>query len=596
MKPAVISVSNALASPRLFAPHFAGESWSVWKAIIKATYAEPMSDAELALFHSVAGRDPPTKPVRELVAVAGRGAGKDSVASLIASVTAVNFHGNLRPGEKAIVMCLACDREQAKIVFNYTRAYFEQIPTLAKMATRITDDSIELSNNVVIEVHTNSYRSVRGRSLLCAIFDEVAFWRSEDSASPDFEVAGAIDPGLARIPGSTLILISSAHKRSGLLYQKWKDNYGRNNDDILVVRGTTLQFNPLFDAKIIARQLAADPQLYGAEYNSEWRDDLATFISRALLEAAVDTDVIVRPPQPDVQYFAFDYPSGGANDSYTLAIAHQDVRSGKTYSRSGLGVVLATESLSGGEQRSPRCCANIAANEVTGDDYGKRWVSDAYGQIGILRRKSEFDRSNIYLNVLPLFTSGRARLLDNQRLVNQFAGLERRTFPSGKDKVDHDRGHHDDLCNAAAGALVLASRRPPPEPPIVLPYFYGLHCGEIGHGVDPMPTPAPAPALPPTATLAPPPPAATPPAPPSPPVALEPVGGIPVLISPAPPPPAPPPVLSAAERQANADRLNSQPANPPGYTPNPWTSPFGGDRGGINSPNFSMRDRWSVNW
>jgi hypothetical protein len=60
MKPAVISVSNALASPRLFAPHFAGESWNVWKAVIKAAYAEPMNDAELRIFRSVAERDPPT--------------------------------------------------------------------------------------------------------------------------------------------------------------------------------------------------------------------------------------------------------------------------------------------------------------------------------------------------------------------------------------------------------------------------------------------------------------------------------------------------------------------------------------------------------
>ena len=103
--------------------------------------------------------------------------------------------------------------------------------------------------------------------------------------------------------------------------------------------------------------------------------------------------------------------------------------------------------------RSYRC------TQVTGDDYGKRWVTDAYGQIGITRLKSALDRSGIYLNVLPLFTSGRARLLDNQRLVNQFANLERRTFPSGKDKIDHERGRHDDLCNAAAGALTLASRR-----------------------------------------------------------------------------------------------------------------------------------------
>ena len=79
--------------------------------------------------------------------------------------------------------------------------------------------------------------------------------------------------------------------------------------------------------------------------------------------------------------------------------------------------------------RSYRC------TQVTGDDYGKRWVTDAYGQIDITRLKSDLDRSGIYLNVLPLFTSGRARLLDNQRLINQFANLERRTFPSkGQDR------------------------------------------------------------------------------------------------------------------------------------------------------------------
>ena len=189
---------------------------------------------------------------------------------------------------------------------------------------------------------------------------------------------------------------------------------------------------------------------------SEWRDDLATFISRQLLEAAVDTDVIVRPPQPDVQYFAFDDPSGGAHDSYTLGIAHRrgdDVLLDLLYERFAPLNPFEVTSEIAALLREYRC------TEVTGDDYGKRWVSDAYARIGITRRKSDLDRSGIYLNVLPLFSSGRARLLDSPRLINQFANLERRTFPSGKDKVDHGRGGHDDLCNAAAGALVLAAKQ-----------------------------------------------------------------------------------------------------------------------------------------
>ena len=287
----------------------------------------------------------------------------------------------------------------------------------------IYNDSIELVNGVCIEVHTNSYRSVRGRSLLCAIFDEVAFWRSEDSQNPDFEVAGAIAPGLARIPDSELILISSAHKRSGLLYQKWKDHYGRDDPDVLVVRGGTLQFNPTFNAKIIERQLLADRALYGAEYLCEWRDDLSTFISRQLLEAAVDPGVTVRPPRDDLRYFAFADPSGGVHDSFALGIAHRDEINN--------AVVLDLLFEKFAPLNPYETASEIAAllkeyhcAEVIGDAYAAKWVTDAFARIGVTYRKSDADRSAVYLDVLPLFTAGRARLLDSPRLVGQLAGLD----------------------------------------------------------------------------------------------------------------------------------------------------------------------------
>jgi hypothetical protein len=201
VKPIDITVSEALASPKLFAPFFAGSSWGTWKAVIKGMFGEPLNATELALFRAVAERDPPTHSVREMAAVAGRGAGKDSVATVIAAVMAVNYdpRGKLRPGERAVVMLLAVDREQAKIAFNYIAALFREIPALAKLVVRTNDDSIVLNNGVDVEVHTNSFRSVRGRSLLAVICDEVAFWRSEDSSNPDREVVAAVQPGLGRI-------------------------------------------------------------------------------------------------------------------------------------------------------------------------------------------------------------------------------------------------------------------------------------------------------------------------------------------------------------------------------------------------------------
>ncbi len=256
-KPLAIRVSDVMNSPKLLQPHFAGESWSLWRAVIKATFCEEMSDTEITAFREVAERDPPKHRVSEAVFIAGRGAGKDSVASLIVTCIAVNFDpkGKLRPGEQATILAVACDRDQASILTNYVQAYFEEIAPLRALVKSIDRNGVTLRNGVTIIVATNSFRSVRGRSILACVFDECAFWRDETSANPDLEVAAAVAPGLARVRGSMSILISTVYRRSGLLYQRWKDYYGRDDDDVLVVKGTTQQFNPLFDTKIIARQL-----------------------------------------------------------------------------------------------------------------------------------------------------------------------------------------------------------------------------------------------------------------------------------------------------------------------------------------------------
>ena len=42
----------------------------------------------------------------------------------------------------------------------------------------------------------------------------------------------------------------------------------------------------------------------------------------------------------------------------------------------------------------------------------------------------------------------------------QLCGLERRTAWGGRDSIDHGPGGHDDLANAAAGALVAVAEAP----------------------------------------------------------------------------------------------------------------------------------------
>jgi hypothetical protein len=457
-----ILVHKFMRDKRLLGASFAGSSWDLWEACIKAAHAIKLTPAEISAFDAVSGgRAPPSKRVKEFVAIAGRGAGKDSIASLIAVHTAVSFdpqRSRLRPGEYAYVLAIACDRDQAALVFNYIKGYFEQVPALRNMLCDASSETITLTNRVVIQVTTNSYRAVRGRSVLCAIFDEVALFRSENSANPDFELHAAVRPGLARVANSMSVLISTAYKRSGLLYQRFKDYFGRDDADVLVVKGTTRQFNDTFDQVEIDKDLASDPAKFAAEYLSEWRDDLSTFIDRALVDAAIDHAVTVRSPQQGVRYTSFCDPSGGRGDSFTAAVAHRD---GDTVVLDALVEIKAPFNPDLATRDIAIVLHSYGLRKTVADRYAAQWVVSAFARNNVDLFHSERDRSQIYLDALPLFSSGRVKLLDVPRLTNQIVALERRTFPSGQDKVNHPAGGHDDAANAAMGALVLAAGKAP---------------------------------------------------------------------------------------------------------------------------------------
>jgi hypothetical protein len=167
-------ILRVIGDRNLLGPWFKGSSWSTWRTVLKAAYGMPMTDKERMQFYGVAERDPPAKQVRELWIVAGRRAGKDSIASAIAVHAAIasdTYAPLLRPGERASVLCLACDRDQAQIVLRYIRGYFSKAPLLRELVVREHANGLDLANNVEIIVATNNYRAVRGRTVLCAILD-----------------------------------------------------------------------------------------------------------------------------------------------------------------------------------------------------------------------------------------------------------------------------------------------------------------------------------------------------------------------------------------------------------------------------------------
>ena len=73
-----------------------------------------------------------------------------------------------------MVLVLSASVEQSRVVFSYAKAFFESSPVLRQEIDSITRNEIRLKNGIVIAIHSNSFRTVRGVTLCAVVLDEVA--------------------------------------------------------------------------------------------------------------------------------------------------------------------------------------------------------------------------------------------------------------------------------------------------------------------------------------------------------------------------------------------------------------------------------------
>lgn len=456
-----MNIIEAMDDPALFAPHFKGTSWDAWRVFLKALFALPMTDTELAVYQLHTERTTvPTVAFKEAALIVGRRGGKSRVLATVAAYLATfrDYTPFLAPGEVATVAVIAADRRQARAIFRYVSGLLNAVGLLKSMIEDEGADSITLTNNVVIEIATASFRVTRGYSFAAVLADETAFWRNENSANPDAEIFRALRPGMSSIPGAILLNASSPYRKAGVLWTTYRRHYGKDDARVLIWKGPTASMNALIDPAIIAEAYDDDPEAASAEYGAEFRDDLADFVSREVIDRCTVAQRTELPPMHGIGYRAFVDPSGGSSDSMTLAIAH--VSNGRAI----LDLIR--------EVRPPFSPANVVTEfaavlhayrikTVVGDRYAGEWVREPFRMQGIAYDLAEQPRSDLYRDLLPLLNSQAVELLDIPRLAAQFCGLERRTSRSGKDSIDHAPGGHDDVANAAAGALLLAAIKPP---------------------------------------------------------------------------------------------------------------------------------------
>jgi hypothetical protein len=417
-----------------------------------------MTEEQAELYRKCTGRkELPSAAFNESWLVCGRRAGKSFILALLAVYLATfkDYRKHLAPGERGTVLIIAADRKQARVVFRYIRALLRDIPMLAKLIERETADAFDLSNRITIEVGTCSYRTTRGYAFVAVLADEIAFWRDEDSATPDEEVLSAVRPGMSSIPGSMLLCASSPYARRGAMWNAFQRWYGRDDASALVWRAPTREMNPTLPQRVVDEAMERDPADASAEYLAEFRSDVETFLTVEAIGQCIALGVIERSYEPRHRYVGFVDPSGGSGDSFALCISHKE---GET---SVVDVVR--------ERKSPceppavveefaHILKQYHVNTVEGDYYAGEWPTSIFRQHTITYEPSKLTKSEIYRDALPLLNGRKTMLLDNKTLQRQLVSLERKTSRGGRDSIDHPPGAKDDLANAVCGALVRAHR------------------------------------------------------------------------------------------------------------------------------------------
>ena len=452
-----MNILDAMRDSKVFGPHFKGPTWDAWRVFLAALFALPLSEEQLALFSKHTGRStPPTQPLHEAWLVCGRRAGKSFILACVAIFIACfrDWRPHLGPGESGTVMIIAADRRQARVIMRYCLGLLKSVPMLKQLIDSETRESIALRNRVAIEVHTASFRSTRGYTIIAALLDEVAYWPTDEASSePDIEVINAVRPGMATIADAMLLCASSPHARKGALWSAYAKHYAKDGDPILVWQAPTRDMNSTVPQSYIDAHLADDAARASSEYLAMFRSDLEAFVSREVVEACVG-DFYELSPVAGRSYYGFVDPAGGSGgDAFALAISH----------REGQSVVVDLVR----ERRPPFMPSQVIdelglllkayrIGKVVGDKWAGGFPPEAFQRGGIRYEPSKQAKSDLYRDALPLLNSGRIVLPKNDRLFNQLVSLERHVARGGHDVIDHPRDQHDDLANAAMGAAVLA--------------------------------------------------------------------------------------------------------------------------------------------
>jgi hypothetical protein len=432
-------------------------TWRPWLVFLRAAYGEPLGSDDLELFKRHTGRttyNPPSGGFPEVCCIVGRQSGKTRIASTIAAYEAVLAEREPDRSELYAVLTAQDQRAALRALFGYARAPFEMVPVLKRSVADVRAGSLRLRSGVTLATYPCRPAAVRGLRARVAVVDELAFFTATDGRPQDVEMLRALRPALATT-GGKLVVLSSPYSQSGALWELHRRHFGRDDSPVLVWQASAPEMNPTLPADYLERMREDDPEAYRSEVLGEFRTGTSTFFDPEALDACVVRGRRELTPDRSIAYRAFVDPSGGSRDAFTVAIAHRD------RDRVVVDCVRAWPAPfnpTGVVAEAAVLLRSYGIRGVSGDRYAGEWPREAFRAHGVRYETAQLDRSALFLELLPMVNAGTIELPDDDKLLRELRGLERRRGLAGRDRIDHRPGQHDDRANAVAGTASLLGK------------------------------------------------------------------------------------------------------------------------------------------
>lgn len=302
-------------------------------------------------------------------------------------------------------------------------------------------------------VATRGGYDVRGKWHTDLALDECAFFRDSTAKVNDKDIYEA---GIARIlPGGQCILGSTPWAKAGLLYEFWRDNYGKPSTALVAHAPTLLLSDIAATREVVELEFRRNPDNAKREYDAQFMETGTTvFFESTSVDAAVtDEPFDVRPG--DVIVAGGDF--GFRSDSSALILC---ALRGDT-----LHVFDGTEERPDGGPLKPSVTVASFAARIAGrcrylmaDGHYREAIAEHLERHDLAYAAAPSQPSDTYVRARMLLREGRVRIHPvplRDRLVQQLREVQGKPTAGGGMSIIHPRwaqGGHGDL----AAAFVLA--------------------------------------------------------------------------------------------------------------------------------------------